>query len=64
MPIWVNAPRATHHQVWAEFANDGGWGSIGLAVLVGQLAGIAQQTGIDTVSWTTRASHDSPLNRA
>jgi len=50
VPIWVNAPAATHHQVWVEFGNDGGWGSIGLAVMVGQLAGISQQVGIDTVS--------------
>lgn len=49
VPIWVNAPRATHSQVWLEFTNNGGWPSTGFAVLVGQLSGIYQQLGIDTV---------------
>lgn len=49
IPIWANAPRATHYQVWGEFQNSGGWSSIGLAILVGQLSGISQNTGIDTV---------------
>lgn len=38
--IWVNAPRASHSQVWTEFTNSGGWYSPGFAVLVGQLSGI------------------------
>lgn len=49
IPIWVNAPRASHTQVWTEFTNDGGWYSPGFAVLVGQLSGIYTQLGIDTV---------------
>ena len=48
IPVWVNAPKATHHQVWAEFRDDGDWSSVGLAVLVGQLSGVSQQVGIDT----------------
>jgi len=50
VPIWVNAPTASHSQVWGEFANEGGWSSVGMAVLVGQLSGIGQQVGVDTVS--------------
>ena len=50
IPIWINAPKATHYQVWGEFQNMGAWSNIGLAVLVGQLSGIGQQCGIDTVS--------------
>lgn len=50
IPIWVNAPAATHHQVWSEFENDGGWSNMALAILVGQLTGISEQVGIDTVS--------------
>ena len=50
IPIWTNAPRATHSQVWSEFTNSGGWPSTSLAVLVGQLSGIYTQLGIDTVS--------------
>jgi choline transport protein len=50
VPIWVSAPAATHYQVFGEFKNDGGWSSITLAILVGQLTGISEQVGIDTVS--------------
>ncbi len=49
VPIWVNAPTATHWQVWGDFQNEGGWSSMGLAILVGQLTGISEQCGIDTV---------------
>lgn len=58
VPVWVNAPKATHYQVWGEFQNLGGWSNIGLAVLVGQLSGVSQQVGIDTVR-STYANEDS-----
>ena len=52
VPIWVSAPTTSHSEVWgsAGFANEGGWSSMALAVLVGQLTGISEQVGIDTVS--------------
>lgn len=50
VPIWVNAPRATHAQVWTGFTNEGGWNSMALSVLIGQLTGISQQVGIDTAA--------------
>ena len=50
VPIWVNAPTATHHQVWFEFENFGGWSSLSLAALVGQLTGISGFAGLDAVS--------------
>lgn len=50
VPIWVSAPVATHTEVWLDFDNTGGWSSMGLALLVGQLTGISEQCGIDTVS--------------
>ena len=50
IPIWVNAPTATHKQVWTEFENFGGWSSLGLAALVGQLTGISGFAGLDAVS--------------
>lgn len=50
VPVWCNAPRATHAEVWTGFPNTGGWPSMTLAVLVGQLSGIGMQTGVDTVS--------------
>ncbi|KAK5694409.1 hypothetical protein LTR17_024831 [Elasticomyces elasticus] len=50
IPIWVSAPTATHQQVWTEFSNEGGWSSMGLTVLIGQLTGISQQVGLDTAA--------------
>jgi choline transport protein len=56
VPIWVSAPVATHSQVWTSFQNTGGWSSMGLAVLVGQLTGISEQCGIDTARFELHAS--------
>lgn len=50
IPPWVNAPKATHSQVWLEFANNGGWSTMTLSVLAGQLTCITSQVGLDTVS--------------
>jgi len=49
IPIWFNAPRASTAQVWTQFTNSGGWNSLGLSVLIGQLTAIFTQVGIDTV---------------
>jgi hypothetical protein len=49
IPIWVNAPRASSQQVWTGFSNSGGWSSLALSVMIGQLSGIFTQVGIDTV---------------
>lgn len=49
VPIWVNAPKATAKQVFASFENRGGWSTLGLGVLAGQLSGIYTQVGVDTV---------------
>jgi choline transport protein len=49
VPVWISAPRASHAEVWTGFSNTGGWSSMTLAVLVGQLSGISMQTGVDTV---------------
>ncbi|GIZ38205.1 hypothetical protein CKM354_000162800 [Cercospora kikuchii] len=59
VPVWVNAPKASHSQVWNDFVNDGGWSSIGLTVLVGQLSGISQQTGIDTAAHMSEEVRDA-----
>ncbi|KID74980.1 uncharacterized protein G6M90_00g055710 [Metarhizium brunneum] len=47
IPIWVNAPRATSEQVWTEFENAGGWPSLTLAVLIGQMTGANFEVGVD-----------------
>ena len=49
VPIWVNAPKATHSQVWMEWADSGDWPLLALSVMVGQLPAIAAFQGIDTV---------------
>jgi choline transport protein len=48
VPVWVYAPKATHHQVWFEWDTLAGWNNIGLAVMIGQLTGISNNVGIDT----------------
>jgi hypothetical protein len=57
IPIWVNAPMASSEQVWTGFENSGGWSSMGLAVMIGQLPGATFQVGIDTVR-ETRVEHE------
>lgn len=54
VPIWVNAPVASHSAVWGTFQNEGGWPTMGLTILAGQLTGISEQVGIDT---TVRIAH-------
>ncbi|KAF7187537.1 putative amino-acid permease [Pseudocercospora fuligena] len=59
VPVWINAPKATHTEVWSSFSNSGGWSSTGLAVLVGQLPGISQQIGIDTAAHMSEEVRDA-----
>ncbi|KAI5361429.1 Putative amino acid/polyamine transporter I [Septoria linicola] len=59
VPVWANAPKATHTKVWNTFENTGGWSSTGLAVLVGQLSGISQQCGIDTAAHMSEEVRDA-----
>lgn len=40
IPLWVMGTPATADQVFTEFTNAGGWPSMGLAVLIGQLTPI------------------------
>ncbi|ATY64228.1 GABA permease [Cordyceps militaris] len=47
VPVWCNAPRTTSEHVWTRWENAGGWPSLTIAVLVGQLPAITSQTGID-----------------
>lgn len=49
VPIWVNAPQASHRDVWVELENKGGWPNLALAVMVGQAPGIYAHVGLDTV---------------
>lgn len=49
--IWVLSPsQAPSQAVWSEFTNSGGWSSMGLACLVGQLTPIVFWTGPDAAT--------------
>lgn len=51
VPLWVMNPgAASSDMVWKEFSNAGGWSSIGLACLVGQLTPIFSWTGPDAAT--------------
>ena len=51
VPMWVMSPGAApSHAVWTEFSNSGGWSSMGLACLVGQLTPIFSWTGPDAAT--------------
>jgi hypothetical protein len=54
IPIWINAPKTTISQVFTDFKDSGGWGSLPLAVMIGQISGVNPLTGIDSVSSCTR----------
>lgn len=52
IPVWCNAPKTTSTHVWTKWENSGGWPSLALAILVGQLPAITSQTGIDAVRFS------------
>ncbi|KAG6092579.1 hypothetical protein E4U30_005248 [Claviceps sp. LM220 group G6] len=58
-PVWVNAPRVDSSKVWTGFENSGGWPSMSLAVLVGQMPGITTQLGIDTAAHMSEEVRDA-----
>lgn len=59
VPVWVTAPKATHSQVWSEFSNTGGFSSMTLAVMVGQLSGISCNLGVDTAAHMAEETKDA-----
>ncbi|OAQ98288.1 hypothetical protein LLEC1_02077 [Akanthomyces lecanii] len=58
-PIWVNVPKASHHDVWALWENRGGWPSMTVAVLVGQMSAICSHVGIDTAAHMAEEVRDA-----
>ena len=38
--LWILSPRNTAEIVFTQFTNEGGWGSTGLALMVGQISAI------------------------
>lgn len=45
--LWVLSPKNTAHEVFFNFKNNGGWQSIGLGMLVGQVTSIYGLIGSD-----------------
>lgn len=43
--LWVYADHNTPQQVWLEFTSEGGWGNIGLSLMVGQITAIYSLLG-------------------
>lgn len=60
IPVWCNAPKTTSTHVWTKWENSGGWPSLALAILVGQLPAITSQTGIDAVRFLLSREAFSP----
>ncbi|KAM3519186.1 hypothetical protein NHJ13051_007679 [Beauveria bassiana] len=50
VPIWVNAPMAESKDVWGHWEDKGGWGNLGLSVMIAQLPAIAAFQSIDTAT--------------
>lgn len=63
VPIWVNAPMAESKDVWAGWKDLGGWGNLGVSVMVGQLPAIAAFQGIDTV-WQLLSVQITPSTKS
>ncbi|KAK2590386.1 hypothetical protein QQS21_011923 [Conoideocrella luteorostrata] len=61
-PVWVNAPRVESSRVWSGFENSGGWPSVSLAILIGQMPGITSQVGIDTAAHMSEEVRDAAKN--
>lgn len=47
IPLWVLAPRNNAKAVFTEFANNGGWSSTGVSVMIGLLTPIVSMLGFD-----------------
>ncbi|EXJ63331.1 uncharacterized protein A1O5_11652 [Cladophialophora psammophila CBS 110553] len=47
VPLWVLGPRGNSHEIWTVFQDGGGWGSTGLATLVGIITPATAFLGAD-----------------
>jgi amino acid transporter len=48
--LWVMAPHQSAKAVFTEFSNEGGWSSMGLSILVGQITAIYSLLGMCSLS--------------
>lgn len=47
VPLWVLGPKTPSHEVWTTFSDEGGWGSTGLATLIGMITPASALIGAD-----------------
>jgi choline transport protein len=57
--LWVLAPRSPASQVFGQFQDNAGWGNVGLACLVGQLAPIFSLLGSDAATHMSEELRDA-----
>lgn len=61
VPVWVVAPRASHSQVWTDFSSTGGFTSLPLAIMIGQLSALTNNLGVDTAAHMAEETKDAAL---
>lgn len=59
--LWVLSPKNTASEVFTNFANDGGWSSIGLSMLVGQVTTIYGLIGSDGAAHMAEETKDASI---
>ncbi|KAK0100696.1 hypothetical protein ONS95_007148 [Cadophora gregata] len=59
--IWVMAPHRTAKSVFTEFSNDGGWSSMGLSLMVGQITGVYSLIGSDASAHMAEEVKDAEI---
>ncbi|KAH8821459.1 GABA permease [Xylogone sp. PMI_703] len=57
--LWVKAPHQSAKNVFTEFTNEGGWSSIGLSLMVGQITGIYSLVGSDATAHMAEEVEDA-----
>ena len=57
--MWILAPRSPASEVFGAFQDNAGWGSIGLSVLLGQLAPIFTLLGSDAATHMSEELQDA-----
>ena len=57
--LWVLAPRTPASEVFGQFQDNAGWGNVGLACLVGQLAPIFSLLGSDAATHMSEELRDA-----
>jgi amino acid transporter len=70
--LWVMAPHNSAHTVFTQFTNEGGWSSIGVSLMIGQITAIYSSVGtsnelyvrITDQSNTFSSGSDAPAHMA